>query len=301
MTSTKHLLAVAYFCAAALFTTSGLRAQETPAEATPAPPMPAASPTLMDRAYDGQLHVTLAPYIWLPTARTNLQYTIPKLPNGAGGTFATNVQVGPSDYLANINSAAMFAFNVRQGNIELLGDYIYTNFSSNATLNSTVSGPLGKIKIPVTITTNARLASSIWELAAGLSIFHDHSADANLLVGWRQFPSTTTLSYTAAVGTRPLLSRAGTVKISPLTNDVIFGLNGRVFAGEHWYVPYYGDIGVGATQQSWEAYGGVGYAFNHGQSFVATYRTLNYNDFQGSAPIRKLSLYGPLLGYTFGL
>jgi hypothetical protein len=301
MTSTKQLLAVAFFSAAVLFTTSLLRAQETPPQPTPATPMPAASPTLMDRAYDGRLHVTLAPYIWLPTARTNLQFTIPKLPTGAGGTFVTNTTVGPSDYLSKINSAAMFSFGLRQGDVEVIGDYIYTNFSSSATFNSTLSGPVGKLKIPLTVTSNARLASSIWELAAGLSIAHSHSADANFFVGWRQFPSTTTLSYTATVGKRGLLSRAGTVKVSPLTNDVIFGFNGRIFAGDHWYVPYYGDIGVGATQQSWQAYGGVGYAFNHGQSFIATYRTLNYYGFAGDAPIRKLSLYGPLLGYTFGL
>lgn len=301
MTITKQLLAVAFFSAAVSFTTSVLRAQETPASPPPAAPMPAASPTLMDRAYDGQLHVNIAPYIWLPTARTNLQYTVPKLPTGAGGTFATNTQVGPSDYLSKINSAGMISVNLRQGNFEVLGDYIYTNFSSSATFNSTLSGPLGKVKIPVTFTSNARLASSIWELAAGLSIFHDHSADANFFVGWRQLPSTTTVSWTADIGSRGILDRAGTVKVSPLTNDVIFGLNGKVFAGDHWYVPYYGDIGVGATQQTWQAYGGVGYAFNHGQSFLAAFRTLNYNDFSAGSPIRKLSLWGPLVGYTFGL
>lgn len=301
MTSTKHLLAVAFFSAAVLFTTSAIRAQETEASPAPASPMPTASPTLMDRAYDGQLHVTLAPYIWLPTVRTNLQYTIPTLPSGAGGAVAKNVTVGPSDYLTNFNSAGQFAFNLRLGAAELFGDYNYSNFSSSATFQSTVSGPGGRVKIPATFITNSRLASSIWEIAAGYSLAHSHNADLNLFVGWRETPLTTTLSYTASVGSRRPLTTAGTVKVTPLTNDVIFGFNGRVFAGDHWYVPYHVDMGSGFNQNTWQAYGGVGYAFPHGQSFVATYRSLNYYNFPSGAAFQKLTINGPLLGYTFGL
>lgn len=256
----------------------------------------------MDRAYDGQTHLTVAPYIWLPTLRANVHYTVPKLPTGAGGAaLAKNVQVGPSDYLTNLNSAGMFSFNARKGDVEFFGDYIFTNLSSNATFYTTISGPAGRIKIPATFVTNSRAAASIWELAAGFSLAHGHNADANLFIGWRQFPLTTNLSYDVTIGAKPLLTRSGAVKITPLANDVIFGFNGRVFAGDHWFAPYYADMGVGATQQTWEAYTGGGYAFNHGQTLVAAWRSLNYYGFSPGSPVRKLSMWGPLLGYTFGI
>jgi len=299
MISTRRLLSVGLLPAAFAFGTAAASAQESTAPATPAP---ASSPTLMDRAYDGNVHVTLAPYLWLPTIRTNIKYTIPKLPTGAGGaSVATNVQVGPSDYLTNLNSAGMLGFNIRKGDAELLGDYIFTNVSSNGTFGTTISGPLGHVKIPATFTTNARVASSIWELAAGLSIAHGHNADANILIGWRQLPLTTNLDYTATVGSRVTFTRSGSVRIAPLANDVIFGFNGKVFLGDHFFAPYYIDMGVGATQSTWEGYGGAGYAFNHGQTIVATFRTLNYYGFSSSSPVQKLNMWGPLFGYTFGL
>lgn len=299
MTPTKRVLSVALLAAAFLLVRGVAPAQETPAGQAP---MPAASPTLMDRAYDGKTHVTLAPYVWLPTIRTNLTYTIPKLPTGAGGAaVATNVQVGPSDYLTNLSSAGMFAFNVRKGDIELLGDYIFLNLSSNATFNTTFTGPIGRVRIPAQIVTNSRFASSIWELAAGLSLAHGHNADINFFTGWRQLPITTNIAYTASIGSKGRFTTAGTARISPLANDVVFGFNGKVFAGDHFFAPYYIDMGVGATQQTWQGYTGVGYAFNHGQTIVATIRSLNYYGFSSSSPVQKVNMWGPLFGYTFGL
>jgi hypothetical protein len=284
-------LALALTCAAALAQGSS----------TPATPAPASTPTAMDRAYDGQFHANLIPYLWLPTIRTNLQYTIPQLPVG-GGTFARDSQIGPSDYLTNLNTAGELAFNVRKGDALLLGDYIYVNASATANAFTTLSGPAGKIKVPASFVTNARIATSIWELAAGISLAHGHNADLNLIVGWRQFPLTATAAYTATIGSRIPLTRSGTVKISPLANDVVFGLQGRVYVGDgHWFTPYYIDAGSGSNQQTWEANAGAGYAFPHGQAFVATFRTLQYNGFTSDSPVKKISMWGPLLGYSFGI
>lgn len=269
-----------------------------------ATPVPASTnrPTAMDKSYDGRLHVSAAPYLWLPTLRQNVQYTLPVLPRAYGvTTISKNVQVGPSDYLSNLNSGAMFAFDARQGDLEIFGDFIYTNVTTNATAYSAVSGPLGKITIPVTVATSARLAANIWELAAGTSIAHGHNADLNAFAGWRQFPLNLTLGYNATIGKRGILAPSGTTTRSLLANDVIFGLRGKAFLDSHWFAPYYIDMGVGAINQSWQGLAGAGYAFDHGQALLVTYRSLNFYAFPSSSPIQKLSIYGPLVGYTFGL
>jgi hypothetical protein len=155
---------------------------------------------------------------------------------------------------------------------------------------------------PVTFTTNARLASSIWEIAAGFSLAHGHNADLNLFAGWRQFPLHLTLDYNAVIGKRGIISPSGTVDADPIVNDVIFGFRGKAFLGDnHWYVPYYVDAGAGAINQTWEAFTGAGYAFNHGQTILLAYRTLNYNAFPAGSPVQRVVMYGPLLGYTFQL
>ncbi len=276
-------------------------AQETPMPAATTAPLPE-HPTPMDRAYDGKVHVTLAPYIFLPTLRTNTQFTVPTLPQRVGGAIQNSVQVGPTDYLTNINAAAMFAFGVRMGTVELLGDYIYTNASVNTSFATSIGGPLGHVSIPVTFNTSSRTAAKIWELAAGTTLAHGHDADLNLIAGWRQFPINVTLGYNAVVGKSGLIAPSGTVVQKLLINDVVFGLQGKAFFGsDHFYVPYYIDLGAGANNQTWEGYTGAGYAFDHGQSLLFTWRSLNYYGFAASSPIQKFSMHGPLLGYTFGI
>jgi hypothetical protein len=305
MTRPFLFFAVALFTLAA--TTPVARSQETPApQGTPAPemtaPAPPASLTPMDRAYDGQTHIILAPYVWLPTLKQNVQYTIPTLPHHGGGIIQSSVQVGPSDYAAKISSAAMFSFEARKGALDLFGDYIYTNLSTSTSVSTTISGPLGKVKIPITLATDSRLATSIWELAAGFSIAHGHNADLNVFAGWRQFPLHLTLSYNATIGRKGIVSPSGTVTESALANDVIFGLRGRAFFGDdHWYVPYYVDVGSGAINQTWEAFTGAGYTFSHGQAILLVYRSLNYNAFPANSPVQKLTMAGPLIGYTLQL
>lgn len=284
------------------FGTAG--AQEAPGGASPAPlttPMPADQPTRMDRLYDGDWHVTLAPYVWLPTLKQNVQYSIPTLPHHGGGLIQSSVQVGPSDYLAKINSAAMFSFEARKGALDLFGDYIYTNLSSSASVSSVISGPLGHVRIPVSFTTNSRLAASIAEIAAGFSVAHGHDADLNVFAGWRQFPLHLTLAYSAVIGKKGIINPTGTVAANPMASDVIFGLRGKAFLGDHWYVPYYVDAGTGMTNQTWQAFTGAGYVANHGQTVLLAYRTLNYTGFPADFAVQRLVMYGPLLGYTFQL
>ncbi len=276
-------------------------------EATPTPsPTPATSGQLtrMDREYDGQLHVLFAPYGWLPTLTQNLQYTLPTLPVRGGGpiTTQTTVSVGPTSYLSKINAAAMVAMEARQGIVDFYGDYIYTNATTSSSLTTTISGPKGKVTIPVSFNTNSRLAASIWEVNAGLSLGHSHDADVNAFAGIREFPINLTLGYNAIIGKRGIIAPSGTIALRPITADAIFGLRGKAFfGGDHWVVPYYFDYGVGANNQSWQAYTGAGYVFDHGQSILLLYRSLDYDSFTGTSPVQKLGFNGPLLGYTFNL
>lgn len=273
-------------------------AQEQPA------PSGTSAPTLMDREYDGHLSVMVAPYIWGPTIKGNFQFSIPTLPHRPPKITQPSAQIGPSDYTPNLNSAAMLGFDVRKGAYDVFGDGIYVNATTTATVNSTINGPRGRVQIPVTVDASAHLATAIWEVAAGYSFAHGHNADLSGFLGIRQFPVNLNVGYTATVGRRGILAPSGSVSASNYANDLIFGLRGRAFFGnDRWYVPYYADLGSSlvTSGQTWQAYSGVGYAFPHGQSFIALYRTLSYTSFPPDSHVQRLNLYGPLLGYTFHL
>jgi len=258
----------------------------------------------MDQLYDGHPHLTIAPYIWIPSVSSDFQYSVPPLRHGHGGgggrEFSANIQVGPSQYLSNINTTGMLDVGYQQGRLNVTGDAIYLNASSTATVQSIVSGPHGRINIPVTINSSPRLATTIWEIAGGYTIAKGHQADAIMFLGYRSFPVNITAGFDTVVGKRNFIGPSGTVSTSATASDAIFGLRGKAFFGQdHWVVPYYFDYGTGSNNQSWQAYSGAGYVFNHGQSILALWRTLNYNTFPSASPVQKITLYGPLIGYSF--
>jgi hypothetical protein len=298
MDSLKRFTAVTIAAVAFAAGGSVARAQEPPSAPSPAE---TAKPTFMDRQYDGKVHAMVAPYIWGPTIKLDTQFSIPTLPrrHGHGGGFVQNsFQVGPSDYAPHLNSAGMAAFDVRQGNVDVFGDAIYVNATTNASFFGTLGGPRAKVQVPVTIDANAHLSTAIWEAAAGFTLAHGHNADLSIFLGVRNFPVNLNVDYTATVGKRGLLAPSGSITTSDYASDVIWGIRGRVFFNDRLYVPYYFDYGTGTNNQSWQAYGGAGYAFDHGQTLVALWRALNYGTFPPVAHTQKLNLSGPLLGYT---
>jgi hypothetical protein len=282
-------------------------AQSTP-PAPVAAPATAQTPTPMDRAYDGRLHVTLAPYIWAPTVGGKLQYTIPNLPfrSGGGGTATSSAQVGPNDYLPKLNSAAMFSFDARKGDFDIFGDYIYVNASVSASSSTIISGPLGRIQIPVTINSNAHLRESIWEAAAGYTFARNHNADLSIFAGIREYPLNVSFDYDATVfGRRNTFTKSGSIDTGDIAQDVIFGLRGKTFLGNgSFFIPYYGDVGTNVghlANKTWQVYSGAGYAFPHGQTILLAYRDLTFDEFDQNSHVQRFSMYGPLLGYTLNL
>jgi len=274
-------------------------AQEPASSPTPAA---SANPTFMDRQYDGRAHLMLAPYIWGPTIKANFQFSIPTLSGRPRGIAQTSVLVGPSDYLPKLNTAGMMSLDFRKSDFDLFADAIYLNASTTATIYGNVNGPRGRVQIPVTVDSSAHITTAIWEVAAGYTFAHGHNADLSGFVGVRQFPMNLNADYTVTIGKRGILAPTGSIGTADYTNDVIWGLRGKAFFGDdRWYVPYYFDVGTGTNNQTWQAYGGAGYAFPHGQTFVALWRALNYNQFPPTAHVQKMSLAGPLLGYTFNI
>ena len=58
--------------------------------------------------------------------------------------------------------------------------------------------------------------------------------------------------------------------------DGIVGVRGQVrFAGGHWFVPYYADVGAGTSNWTWQALLGLGYRFDWGAVTLA-WRALGY-------------------------
>ena len=77
------------------------------------------------------------------------------------------------------------------------------------------------------------------------------------------------------------------------------GAKGRVGLGRsHWFLNYYGDVGGGTSDLTWQAAGGFGYALSWGY-IVLDFRYLKYSPGGNTKLLRDLELYGPHLGFGF--
>jgi len=66
---------------------------------------------------------------------------------------------------------------------------------------------------------------------------------------------------------------------------------------EHWYLPYYADIGTGDSDLTWQLFGGIGYMFNWGDIKLG-YRYLKY-DQDDDKLLQDFTFDGFLLGVGF--
>ena len=79
--------------------------------------------------------------------------------------------------------------------------------------------------------------------------------------------------------------------------DGAVGVRGSLgLGGDHWFVPYYADIGAGSSSLTWQAITGVGYKFGWGDLNLF-YRYLRY-DMQHDDLLQNVSFYG--YGFGFG-
>jgi hypothetical protein len=93
----------------------------------------------------------------------------------------------------------MGALDMRKGNFDVFGDYIYTNATASASQTAVISGPLGRRQLRIGLGTSARLVPRIWEAAAGYTFARGHDADLSIFLGLREFPINLTLGYNATI------------------------------------------------------------------------------------------------------
>ncbi len=276
-------------------------AQSTPTpESTPVAQNTPAS--AIGAAFDGKWHTTIAPYIWVPGISGTLVFRHPGLA-GVGGAATQesliNVSTGPTNYLAFINSGGLIAGELRKNAFSLAGDLMFLNLSHTGSSNVTITGPGGRVEIPVTASVGWHLNNTLWELAPGVTVAHGSAGSIDAFAGVRSLSLRSDASWTFT-GPLTLVPLTGSASESVTVADFIGGIRGKVRLGERWFLPYYGDLGTGGDSTTSQYYVGFGYA-SHWGNLLLVYRSLGYNQTKEGARIKNLNLAGVALGATFEL
>lgn len=202
---------------------------------------------------------------------------------GAGikGTTASGaeIDVGFSDILDNLDFAFMGTLEGRKGKWSWLADAVYMNLSVDESGTIPIAGgALGRVDVGV--------KGWALNLLGGYNLSESGSGHHDVVFGARYLDLETSLKLTvgkASVGD----SVTGGIW------DGVVGLRGRGDLQGNWYLPYYVDVGTGQSDLTWQAYGGVGYAYNWGD-LVFAYRHLEW-EFDAGEPIRDINFSGPIL------
>lgn len=193
-----------------------------------------------------------------------------------------NVHISFSDLIDNLDMAFMGGFGARKGKWSLLSDFIYLDVEDDQTGSARV------LRRNVRTEVDVELEAWIITLGAGYTVIETDSFYMDLLAGARYLWIELPLEFDF-----------GSIKLKATPSehiwDGIVGARGEVALSDKWYVSYYGDVGRGGSDMTWQARLGLGYRFDKVDAMFG-YRYLDY-DLRGD--LDDLTVKGPYAGVRF--
>ena len=218
-------------------------------------------------------------------------------PNGQ----SADISVDASKLIDHLKFAVLGSFEARKGSWGIFSDVMYLNVGEFKSQTRNFS--IGHVGLPADVSASANfdLKTVVWTVAGTYRVMSSQDAVVDLFAGARLLDIKQTLDWTlnGNVGQFPAPGRAGNLENKENFTDGIAGLKGRQGLGKDlkWFIPYYGDIGTGNSELTWQLMGGLGYAFQWGD-VIGGYRYLDYK-FKSDSKIDSMNLSGPVLGAAF--
>ncbi len=204
---------------------------------------------------------------------------------GAGDS----VDVSFSDIFDNLEAGFMGAFEARKGKWLVLTDLIYLDVSASD--KTTVSD--GPFPVDIEAKTKVDLTGTVFNLIGGYNLLSEGPLKLDLLAGARYLDLETDIRVDlSAIGP----GQSAKVSDSETVWDGIIGMKGNYAFGNNWSVGFYGDIGTGESDFTWQAAAGVVYDAEWA-NVALLYRHLEW-DIDGDL-IDDIAFSGPAVGAVF--
>jgi len=267
--------------AALAFAASAILANEASAQSAQAP------------WNDGKWHYSASVYAYLPTIGGDLAF-----PSRFGDG---SVNVNADSLLDSLNFAFMGNFDANNGRWGVFTDFLYLDVSGSK--SQTRDFLIGGAGLPASVNGDLDLGIKglAWTVAGEYRVASGREFTVDVLAGARLLDIRPKLSWSLSgnVSSIPAAGRGGSHEIKASNWDGIVGLKGRYAFGDRlqWYVPFYGDVGTGDSDLTWQAAAGLGYAFGWGD-VVAMWRYLDYN-MDSDQAVSDINFNGPMLGVVF--
>ena len=217
----------------------------------------------------------------------------------SGGGSPASVEMG--SVLDHLQSTFMGSLEARKGQWGLFTDLLYLDLSTDRSGSRAIS--VGPAALPVGAAADVEfgLRGTVWTLGGSYRLPQAGAMPVDVIAGARMLDLRTSLDWTLSgnVGAIASGDRTGSRSSRMRNWDAIVGVKGRypLGAGGTWFVPYYLDVGTGESRLTFQAIGGLGYAFSWGD-IAGTWRYLSY-DFKDGGAIKDLRASGPMVSAIF--
>jgi hypothetical protein len=244
----------------------------------------------------GRWSFTVAPYLWMASVKSSSTFT----PAGSGHTLSANVDESFGDIFKDLNFAIMAGAEARRGLFSVQTDVMYINLLQTGSRVRSVTGPLGRLEIPIDLGGKVKLKTTVWTLTGGYDVFRNDRGFVQLFGGFRYLGLRSTLDWNFQ-GPLGNLARAGSVESKADIWNGIAGLRGEHALGDGpWKAIYYVDVGAGGSKLTWQGLAQVAYVKRWGDIGLG-WRYLEFE--QGrTKSTADLRMSGPIitLRYRFG-
>ena len=248
-------------------------------------------------AGDDRWHFKLEPYLWFPNANLDVKTTVSGLPGPNGSQSRpvdVNAKVEPNDYLSNLKMAVMLLGEARKGKGSVFTDILYVDFKTEDGKVRSISGPLGYRTTDISRKADIDLSTTLWTLAGGYRVAEVPNANLDLFAGFRYLVMNSNLDLTVQDSSGRFY-RSNSTSLDQEDWDGIVGARGQLLLNDHWFMPYYADVGAGDSNWTWQGMLGLGYRFDWGDIVLAV-RSLSYHFDDNDADLR---MTGPAVGVAF--
>ena len=205
---------------------------------------------------------------------------------GVEGTDAAGdeIDVSFSDVLEDLDGGLMGILAAHKGRWTLLADVLYLS------IHQETSSTANLIGIPAKLDVDVKLRGFVSTFGVAYRVIDVGGTSLDLLAGGRYFDLD--VDFEAEFAAQKIeYSDSGHALDGIIGGQVLKSL------GDRWYVSFYGDIGTGDSEVTWQAWPGVGYRFGNVDA-VAGYRHLAWETDDGDT-FEDLSFSGPMLGVKF--
>lgn len=200
----------------------------------------------------------------------------------AGGN---NFDMSFSDIIDNLDMTYMGNFGMYKDKWTFQTDLIYMKLGTK---------PNTGLVFPEPRLTNIQLKSWIVTPTVGYRFLESDQWKLDLLVGARYLYISPDITITTNIGST-------TRSTSGSGWDGIVGLKANYDLNEKWFMPFAFDVGTGDSDQTWQAFAGVGYKYEN-FDVIAGYRHLEWefdNSSAGDGALNSLDISGPIIGVKY--